>query len=615
MSDIHFTDIKMFLLLWLLPLLLLLFFYAAGRRKKSLAAFVGPDILQKFPVKPASAKRGKRFFLFCLAVSFIILALTRPAWNLTETTVKQSGRDVVFMIDVSKSMLATDLKPNRLERAKLAINDCVEKIQGDRVALVAFAGSTTIKCPLTQDYGFFLMMLDAITPTTVGKGGTLIGDALRTTYDQVFDNQEKQFKDIILITDGEDHESFPVQAAEVLGKAGIRLLIIGLGDENEGQRIPVTTNDGETTFLKYNGQEIWTKLDGDTLRKMANATPGGRYLPVATGTVDLGEVYLDLIASADKKELESKTIKRYEEKFQIFLATAIFLLFLEGLVGKIFVITFFLILPLIQPDISLASSRSLIESGNQAYENGNFNEAERLYNEATTADPDQGAALFNKGDSLYRQQKFPEAAAAFEQAIMKSKEKDLQATSWFNMGNSYFQNAGQLDNPQEKLRQFKESASAYKKAYQLDNSLTAAGRNLEICRKIIKELEKQQQKQEQDQQNKQDDQQEKDEQKQEQDSQQDQQQQQNQQNKEQQENAEQSSKQNEDDSEQQDNQPTEQDTSETGNTAQQENEKQTQEQKKLTKQTVGAILDAEKKLQEMRGKRMRIAPDSVEKDW
>lgn len=618
----------MFLLLWLLPLLLFLFFYAAAQRKKALAAFVVPDILHKFPTQPASAKRGKRFFLLCLAVTFLILSLTRPAWNLTETTVKQTGRDVVFMIDVSKSMLATDLKPNRLERAKLAIVDCVEKLQGDRVALVAFAGSATIKCPLTQDYGFFLMMLDAITPTTVGKGGTLIGDALRTTFDQVFDNQEKQFKDVILITDGEDHESFPVQAAEVLGDAGIRLLVIGLGNENEGHRIPVTTSNGQTTFLKYNGQEVWTKLDGDTLRQMAKATPGGRYLPVATGAIDLGEVYLDLIASADKKELESKTIRRYEEKFQIFLATAILLLIAEGLLGRIFVVAFFLLLPLISPDLSQASPRSLIESGNKAYENGDFSESERLYTEAAAADPEQGTALFNKGDSLYRQQKYPEAAAAFEQASVKSKNKRLQAVSWFNLGNAHFQHTEQRDNPQDKLSQLKKSAAAYKKAYQLDNSLTDASRNLEICRLAIKELEKQQE-QQQNQQDKQGDQQKKDEQKDEQQQNQDKEQKneqhqkkqdEQQQGQEQQNNSEQSPEQHSEQSENQgsqqdDKQPPEQDSSEATGSAQQENDTQQQQHKELTQQTLEAILDAEKKLQEMRRQRMRISPDAVEKDW
>ena len=141
--------------------------------------------------------------------------------------------------------------------------------------------------------------------------------------------QEKKYRDIVLITDGEDHESFPVEAAKEAAEKGVRLLIIGLGDENEGKRIPITNTDGEKTFLKYKGKEIWTRLDADTLRKMVNMTPGGKYLNVAIGTIDLGNVYQKLIAKASKKDLKSETIKRYEEQFQIFLSIALLLLFVE----------------------------------------------------------------------------------------------------------------------------------------------------------------------------------------------------------------------------------------------------------------------------------------------
>jgi len=187
---------------------------------------------------------------------------------------------------------------------------------------------------LTLDYGFFRLMLEKISTDSIARGGTMIGDALRKILSDVFDNQVKEFKDIILITDGEDHDSFPVDAAKAAGEKGIRLIAVGLGDENEGKRIPLTNDAGEKTFLKYQGKEVWTKLDGDTLRKMVNATPGGKYLNVATGIIDLGDVYLKLIASAAKKKLASQTIKRYEEKFQIFLAVAFILLSIEMITSE-----------------------------------------------------------------------------------------------------------------------------------------------------------------------------------------------------------------------------------------------------------------------------------------
>ncbi|MBC8317562.1 MAG: VWA domain-containing protein [Desulfobulbaceae bacterium] len=334
MSDFYFYHIESLLLLWVLPFVVLLFIYDLGKRRKALASFLSPELIPRIPVSSSPTGRIIKMLLFCVAITGIIIGLSRPAWNVKETTISRSGRDVVFILDVSRSMLANDLKPNRLERAKLAIADCISQLQGDRVALVAFAGDAAVKCPLTVDYGFFLQALDATDTTSVSRGGTMLGDAIRTVLNKIFDSQQKQFRDIILITDGEDHESFPLQAAETAGDEGIRLLIVGLGNENEGQRIPVNEHTGQTSFLKYQGEEVWSRLDASTLRQMAKATPGGKYLPVATGSIDLGEVYRDLIATADKKDFETEIIKRHEDKFQIFLALAIILLIVEGLVSE-----------------------------------------------------------------------------------------------------------------------------------------------------------------------------------------------------------------------------------------------------------------------------------------
>ena len=327
-------QINMLYFLWVIPLLAVVVVYAWQKRKTSLKLFIDAGLLDKIPVSLSYTKRFWKSVAVFLALLIIILGMARPAWNPKPETIERKGRDVVFLLDVSKSMLAADLVPNRLERAKLAISDCIERFEGDRIGLVAFAGTAAVKCPLTLDYGFLKMMLNDISTDSIARGGTLIGDALRRIMTDVFDDQAKEFKDIVLITDGEDHDSFPVDAAKDAGEKGVRIIAIGLGDENEGKRIPITTKDGTKTFLKYNGQEVWSRLDGDTLRKMVNATPGGKYLNVATGTIDLGNVYSRLIATADKKQLESDTIKRYEEKFQIFLAAAFMILCIELLVNE-----------------------------------------------------------------------------------------------------------------------------------------------------------------------------------------------------------------------------------------------------------------------------------------
>jgi len=333
LSDIKLYNIDMLYLLWSLPFLFGLFLYNSHRRKQTLEQLIGADLLQKL-VSVNPVRRRWKTILILASFFLLIIGLARPAWNLQQTTVKRTGRDVVFVIDVSQSMLAEDLAPNRLERAKLAIADVIDTLDGDRVGLVAFAGTAAIKCPLTLDYGFFRMMLENISTDSIARGGTLIGDAIRLVVDQVLDSQEKQFKDIVLITDGEDHESFPLDAAKEAAAKGVRLFIVGLGDENEGKRIPITDASGRRTFMQYQGQEVWSRLDAETMRQMALATPGGRYLNVATGTIDLGEVYLQLIGSAEKKELEEETIEKYEEKFQIFIGLAFLLLGIEALVSE-----------------------------------------------------------------------------------------------------------------------------------------------------------------------------------------------------------------------------------------------------------------------------------------
>jgi len=334
MNGIRLFNIEMLNLMWVVSVVWVLFFLGWKKRAKALRMFIDAGLVDRMQTSTDNGRRYVKAALILVSAIFIVFSLTRPAWNEKPETIERKGRDVVFLLDVSRSMLAEDLAPNRLEKAKLAIEDCVERLQGDRVALVAFAGTAAVKCPLTLDYGFFRLMLEDISIDSISRGGTMIGDSIRKVMSDVFDDQARQYRDIILITDGEDHDSFPVEAAQKAGEKGIRIIAIGLGDENEGKRIPITDEDGQKTFLKYQGQEVWTKLDADTLREMVNATPGGTYFNVATGAIDLGNVYIQLIAGADKKELASETIRTYEEKYQIFLTVGLILLCLEMMITE-----------------------------------------------------------------------------------------------------------------------------------------------------------------------------------------------------------------------------------------------------------------------------------------
>lgn len=328
---IHFSNIEMLHLFWLIPTVKLLLYVSKRRAKRALNRLT--VLHDRLATLDRRRRRWKRL-LFLLALVVIVIATTRPGWNLAPLVVQQEGRDVVFAVDVSRSMLAEDLVPNRLERAKLAILDTLSVLDGDRVAVLAFAGSASVVCPLTRDYGFFKWAVEGLSPASVEVQGTLIGDAIRKLTEDVFDPREKRYKDLILITDGEDQNSYPVVAATVLGEQGVRIIAIGIGDDNEGSRVPVSDASGNRTYLRYKGQEVWSRLQPEILRQMALATPGGRYLHAATGAFDLDTIYSKLIAGEEGRNLGAVEITRYQEKFQLFLSAALVVLVIEMLLGE-----------------------------------------------------------------------------------------------------------------------------------------------------------------------------------------------------------------------------------------------------------------------------------------
>lgn len=319
--------------LWLAPALALLCFVTFRRRVSLLRRFADARLLPALGGAASMGRRAAKAAMLIGALALIVFALARPEWNPKPREVRARGRDVLFVVDVSRSMLADDLKPSRLERAKLAIKDAMNVLEGDRVGLIAFAGAPVMRCPLTLDYAFMREALDALSPDSVQRGGTNIGDTIRYAL-SVFDDDSQGYRDIVLITDGEDHESFPVQAAEKAGQQGVRIIAIGLGDENVGHRVPITDERGRRSWLTYDGQEVLSKLDADTLRKIATASKDGVYLNVATGNINLDQVYADLIRSAKKRDLDTRSAVRYDEKFYIFLGAALALLTAEAFIGE-----------------------------------------------------------------------------------------------------------------------------------------------------------------------------------------------------------------------------------------------------------------------------------------
>lgn len=316
-------DARWLMALWAVPVLGALMWAGWGGRR-SAARAITPR------AKPSAGVALARGALTLASLASVSIALARPRANPREEGVPQTGRDLVFLVDVSRSMLARDLSPSRLGKAKLWIGDLVDQLRGDRVALVAFAGSSSIACPLTLDYPFFRMALAELSPESVARGGTLIGDALRKVGTDVL-TEEGRPVDLVLITDGEDQESFPVEAARELGRRGVRIIAIGVGSELEGASVP--TREGASDIVEYRGEAVKSRMNGSVLREVAQATPGGAYLGVGTGTIALDRVYRDLAASAEKARTGTLATIRYEERFPWFLGAAVVLLLADTLLA------------------------------------------------------------------------------------------------------------------------------------------------------------------------------------------------------------------------------------------------------------------------------------------
>ncbi len=324
----------LYVALAVVPLLILFYRYTWRKKRRLLEQFAGAGLLARLVPQTGSNRVRNSAMLIVVAIVFMVLALVQPKWGYHWEEVKRQGVDIVVAIDVSKSMLAQDVPPSRLDRAKREVEDLLRLLEGDRIALVGFAGSSFAQCPLTLDYGFARMTLNEIEPDIIPRGGTAIASAILKSI-EAFEDTVKQYKAIILITDGEDHTGDVLRAAEEAKKNGIVIYTVGIGNPNEGALIPVVDAEGRHSFLKDKGQVVQTKLDQVMLQKIAQTTGGKSVMAGATGG-ELEEIYTEGIARMEEKELGSQRIKRYENRFQWPLAVAIALVMLEtGAIGQL----------------------------------------------------------------------------------------------------------------------------------------------------------------------------------------------------------------------------------------------------------------------------------------
>jgi Ca-activated chloride channel homolog len=457
----RFEHSKLLWLLLVLPTALWVFFWWAERtRQKLLTQFVETRLLSQLTVGISPARRKLRLTLLILAVVFLILALARLQYGFDLQEVEQRGRDIVMAIDTSKSMLTTDIAPNRLERAKLAALELMQKAATDRLGLVAFAGDAFLECPLTIDNTAFQQSVQALDVNSIQQGGTAIAGAITTALTAFKENDHHRV--LVLFTDGEDNDSETeaLAAAKKAADAGLKIFTVGIGTA-AGDLIRVTDANGNSDYVRdAQGNVVKSHLNEPLLQQIATTT-GGFYLPLRGGDT-INTLYARGLEPLPESEGQEKMVKRYHEQFQWFLAVAILLLLAEiflperkrerkflsndlphpgplpkerekrsPLSGMADAIMFFTLLcfagnTLASPAVALRD-----------YQSGNYTNALLEYERLAETSTNDLRLVFNAGAAAYRATNYDEALKNF-QLVTLSPDLELQQQAFYNLGNTLY---------------------------------------------------------------------------------------------------------------------------------------------------------------------------------
>lgn len=373
----------------------------------------------------------RRDWIWMWVFVLIVFSLARPGYNPTRFSISQSGRDVVFVLDVSRSMLAQDAYPTRLEAAKQGIRDCLDGFLGEEVGLVIYAGSSSISCPLTSDYDFVRYMLSQVQPRSVEFGGTLLLSAIEKSIDQVLDPERRGFQDLIVLTDGEDHGPGIDRVSERLKESGVFLLVVGVGDSVSGSRIPILNEEGESISLKHKGQVVYTKLQDSELAELAQKTPEGEFANVGTMPFHLGKIYETFAKEKEsiRPDGDAGYVVYREGAFLILPIALVLSLWASGLAsrGKG---TLGLVLLLGGSGVSdPASGQEELESVSfetalDWLEDGKFNDAGIAFGELASQMERQGDSTVNIAAAVFNQ-----ALANFRQAEVLGESSPREALS------------------------------------------------------------------------------------------------------------------------------------------------------------------------------------------
>lgn len=482
------ANTQMLWLFWTVPFLVLVYWYGWRRRRKILQGFANQRSRDALVPQGLRARRRLKASLILLATLLLVLTAAGPQYGFHWEKVERRGVDLVIALDCSRSMLAQDIQPTRLDRAKREIVDLLAMLQGDRVGLVAFSGTAFLQCPLTMDYSAFDLFLNVLTPDYLPLGGTDMSAAVHTALN-AFDAESAAEKAVILITDGENTgQGDPEEAAKAAQKAGIKLFCIGVGSADG---VPVPSAEGG--FKKdADGQIVLSRLDEPLLTRMAVAT-GGSYVRSVAGDMDLDVIYQDQIRGGMKQAaLESGRKKVWAQRFQWPLAVAIVLLMTAWAVPSVkkTVVGLAFVLCLIYPQSQVWAGP--MQKGYQSYQDGQYDEALKRFIEGQLKDPDNPDVLYNIGSAYYKSGDYKAAQEHFSQALSKASP-ELKAKLLYNLGNTAF-----------RQKQLQEAAKDYEAALQLAPEDQQAKDNLAYVKKQIQQQQQQQNQQNDSQQDKQD---------------------------------------------------------------------------------------------------------------
>jgi Ca-activated chloride channel family protein len=328
----QFANLSALYYLWLVPLLGALFLWAGRRKTRAVSAFGDPSLMAKLSQAVSPMRDRLKSGLILAGVFFLVLALARPQWGERTEEVVRTGVDVFIAFDTSLSMDATDIAPSRLEKARHIAANLTERLQGNRVGLIVFAGSAFVQCPLTLDDGAARIFLDSVSTGAVPEGGTNLASAIEAAR-HGFVSKESKYKVVVLLTDGEQTEGAPTEVAEQARKEGIIIHAVGVGTA-AGDPIPIRDARGEITDYKRDeaGQPVLSRLDEESLSRIALAT-GGEYYRASDDEAEVEEI-ADLVASMEGKELSAQLFTRYEERYYWPLAFAVAFLIAESAIPR-----------------------------------------------------------------------------------------------------------------------------------------------------------------------------------------------------------------------------------------------------------------------------------------